>query len=148
MQTMLTELCAELKNYFLRNRDADIHVGGYSIQDGALTDVDFLADGQYFRVAGSIFNDGVYQYPTNSLNDEDFVGAIWAMAVPPAVVALAAEIEDWQTKNADTLNSPYTSESFGGYSYSKGSSATGAGGYTWKDHFSARLRQYRRISVL
>lgn len=148
MQMMLTELCAEMKNYFLCNREADIHVGDYVIENGALQDVDFLQNGQYFRIAGSIFNDGVYQYPTNELSDEAFTGAIWAMAVPPAVVALAAEIEEWQTKNADVLNSPYTSESFGGYSYSKGSSTTGAGGYTWKDHFSARLTKYRRISVL
>lgn len=148
MSRMLTELCAELKNYFLKNREQDIHVGGYEIVDGALQDADFLQDGQYFRIAGSIFNDGVYQYPADDLQDEAFTGAIWAMAVPPVVIALATEIDEWNTKNADTLNSPYQSESFGGYSYSKGSSGSGTGGYTWKDHFAARLAKWRRIQVL
>lgn len=144
MQMMLTELCAELKNYFLRNRAADIHVGGFVIENGVLTDVDFLADGQFFRIAGSIFNDGVYQYPTDDLNDEAFTGAVWAMAVPPDVVALAAEIEDWQTKNADVLNSPYTSESLtGAYSYTIDPNNT-----EWINHFASKLRRYRRISVL
>lgn len=33
---MLTELCAELKNYFLRDIDADIHYGEYTISGGSI----------------------------------------------------------------------------------------------------------------
>lgn len=146
---MLTELCAELKNYFLRDPDQDIHDGEYSISGGSI-DLSFLIDGQYFRIVGSVLNDGVYQYPVSDLQDEVFTGAIWAMAVPPAVVALAGEIDAWNTANADALASPYTSESFGGYSYTK--ATTGGvgtnGAFTWQDQFAARLAKWRRLSVL
>lgn len=146
---MLTELCAELKNYFLRDREADIHYGEYTISGGSI-DLPFLLNGQYFRIVGSVLNDGVYQYPTSDLTDEEFTGAVWAMAVPPAVIALVADIEAWNTANAEALASPYTSESFGGYSYTKasGSSNNGSGGYTWRDQFASRLAKYRRLSVL
>ena len=146
---MLTELCAELKNYFLRDRNADIHYGEYTISGGSI-DLPFLLDGQYFRIVGSVLNDGVYQYPAFGLADEEFSGAVWAMAVPPSVIALAADIEAWNTANADALASPYTSESFGGYSYTKasGESFNGSGAYTWRDQFASRLAKYRRLSVL
>ena len=146
---MLTELCAELKNYFLRDREADIHYGEYTISGGSI-DLPFLLDGQYFRIVGSVLNDGVYQYPVSDLADEEFSGAVWAMAVPPAVIALSAEIEAWNAKNAETLASPYTSESFGGYSYTKasGASSSGSGAFTWRDQFASRLAKYRRLSAL
>lgn len=146
---MLTELCAELKNYFLRNRNEDIHYGSYTISGGSIV-LPFLIDGQYFRIVGSALNDGVYQYPVSNLADEEFSGAVWAMAVPPVVIALAADIEAWNAKNAEALASPYTSESFGGYSYTKasGTSSNGGGGYTWKDQFASRLAKWRRLSVL
>ena len=146
---MLEELCAELKNYFLRDRNEDIHYGEYTISSGSI-DLPFLLDGQYFRIVGSVLNDGVYQYPVSDLADETFTGAVWAMAVPPAAVALAAEIEEWNEKNADIINSPFSSESFGGYSYSK--SAVYAGGESqimnWKVQFASRLNKWRRLSVL
>lgn len=145
---MLTELCAELKNYFLRDRDADIHYGEYTISGGSI-DLPFLLDGQYFRIVGSVLNDGVYQYPASDLTDEMFSGAVWAMAVPPAVIALSAEIDGWNTANADALASPYTSESFGGYSYSlKSGSSNGGASLTWRDQFASRLAKWRRLSVL
>lgn len=144
---MLTELCAELKNYFLRDQSRDIHSGTFDISEGSI-ELPFLIDGQYFRIVGSILNDGVYCYPAYNLADETFTGAIWAMAVPPAVVSLADEIENWTSANAETLNSPYTSESFGGYSYSKASGTNGSGAYSWRDHFASRLSKWRRLSVL
>lgn len=145
---MLTELCAELRNYFLRDREADIHYGEYTISGGSI-DLPFLLDGQYFRIVGSVLNDGVYQYPANGLADETFTGAVWAMAVPPTVIALAAEIEAWTTNNADALANPYTSESFGGYSYTKASGNSASGGaYSWKDQFASSLSKWRRLSVL
>ena len=52
---MLTELCQELKNWFER----EIHVGTFTIEGGQLTDCSFLQDGQYYRIIGSVFNDGV-----------------------------------------------------------------------------------------
>lgn len=148
---MLTELCHELKNYFLRNREGDKHAGTFTISEGVIEPLSFLQEGQYYRIVGSVFNDGVHCYgvsdATDTLVDETFEGAVWAMAVPPAVVALASEIETWLTDNAEAVNSPYQSESFGGYSYSKGTSSSGAGGYTWVDQFESRMANWRRIHL-
>lgn len=143
---MLSEIFAYLKNYFVA--DGDIRTGRYHISNGKIEPLDFLKDGQYFRIVGSALNDGVYKYGEETLIDEDFDGAVWAMRVPADFVILASEIVAWCDKNADTLNSPYQSESFGGYSYSKGNSASGTGAYGWQDQFAARLNPYRRLSVL
>ena len=137
---MLTELCAELHNYFLRDSDKDIHAGEYTISGGSL-ELPFLVSGQYFRIVGSALNDGVYKYPTSELSDESFNGTIWAMAVPPAVIALSSEIDAWCSDNASAINSPYTAESFGAYSYSK----SGAGTISWQGQFADKLRPYRRL---
>ena len=140
---MLTELCAELKNYFLRDREADIHYGEYTISGGSI-DLPFLLDGQYFRIVGSVLNDGVYQYPTDSLANEVFTGAVWSMAVPPHVVELSARIDEWSEKNKDSVESVYQSESFGGYSYSKAEGANG-GFAGWRDVFRSELNKYRKL---
>lgn len=146
---MLTELCAELKNYFLRDGLKDIHPGEYTISNGSI-DLPFLLNNQYYRIVGSVFNDGVHKYGDTHdvLTDETFVGAVWAMALPLSVIALSNEIDAWNTQNADILSSPYTSESFGGYSYSKASGVSGGGAFTWKDQFASRLSKWRRLSVL
>ena len=142
---MLTELCQEIKNWF----DVDRVFDTFTIEGGELS-LPFLQDGQYFRIVGSVFNDGVYQYPASGLTDETFDGAVWAMAVPPAVIALAEEISAWQEKygGADSAAmSPFQSESFGGYSYSKGS-GSGSGGTdagSWQSAFASRLNLWRKI---
>lgn len=148
----LTEICAYLKNYFLHNHEADIHSGEYVIAHGSLESPSFLKDGQYYRIVGSALNDGVHQYGdrTDVLRDETFKGAIWAMSVPPTVVALAAEIANWQNKygTADSVAmSPYTSETVGSYSVSKGGSGSTNGGapITWQKVFAARLRPWRKL---
>lgn len=145
----LTELCQEIRNYFIRSSD-DIHTGKFTISGGRLQGVNFLLNGQYFRIVGSVLNDGVWQYPAEGLKDESFSGAVWAMAVPPAVIALAAEIDKWLADNAAVINSPYQSESFGPYSYSLKSGNSGATGstITWQGQFAKRLNAWRRISVL
>jgi hypothetical protein len=129
------------------------YYGTFSFQNGQLVSSEVsLKDGQYFRVIGSTFNDGVHTFPHDeSLVDEDFTGSIWAMAVPPAVIALASEIEEWQNKYGgvdSTLMSPYNSESFGGYSYSKSGGGSGDGtslAGTWQGAFASRLNRWRKI---
>ena len=49
--------------------------------------------------------------------------------------------------------SPFTSETLGAYSYSKGSSGnyasgSGNGGTSWKDVYASRLHRYRRARIL
>lgn len=140
---MLEQVLTHLHNWF----QVDIYSGTYTIQDGGIS-LPFLRDGQYFRICGSIFNDGLHRYGPEMelLQDESFDGAVWALAVPKAVVELAGEIAAWQEKYGAVVDSPYTSESFGGYSYSKASGAgdsTGSGG--WRAAFRARLNQYRKL---
>lgn len=149
---MLTEICAEIRNYFLRRYD-DIHVGTFTISGGEIEALPFLQNGQYFRIVGSVFNDGVWKYgEIAEMHDEVFTGSVWAMAVPPAVIALDSEIDEWVANNAEVLSSPYQSESFGGYSYSKSSGRStqngNLGAYTWQDQFASKLNKYRRVSVL
>lgn len=139
---MLTELCGVLRNWFETDRIS----GTYTVENGSIT-LSFLQNGQFFRVVGSVFNDGVHQYPDYAMADETFDGSIWPMSVPPALICLGEEIKAWQEKNGDIAASPYTSESFGGYSYSKSTSgsATGAGVVTWQSVFKSRLNQWRKI---
>ena len=147
---MLTKLCNELNNWF----DVDQIFGDFTISNGEITGVSgVLQNDQYFRIVGSVFNDGVYQYPTNSLKDEEFNGAVWAMAVPPSVVALATEIEGWLDKYGgidSQAMSPFQSESFGGYSYTKKSGSNSNSGAdtklgTWQGAFAADLNKWRKI---
>lgn len=139
---MLAEVCAEIKNWF----HTAIIVGDFTIADGTIDLSDLLQPGQYFRIVGSVFNDGVYQYPADGLTDESFSGAIWAMAVPPAVIELSTEIGEWVGKYADVMNSPYASESVPNYSYStKASSGAGGNGATWQSVFAPRLNRWRKI---
>ena len=140
---MLTEVCAEIRNYFVK----DIHNGTFEIVGGKITPLDFIQENQYFRIVGSVFNDGVYKNTTDlKLTDEIFSGSVWAMAVPPSVVALAEEIKKYNESD-EAKPSAYTSESFGGYSYSKATDENGVP-LTWQKVFANRLNKYRRISVL
>ena len=138
---MLTEICAELRNWFVVPNG--VHIQTYTISGGSIAPLDFLQDGQYFRIVGSVFNDGVYQYPATSLTDEVFDGAVWSMAVPPAVIDLAAEIEEYNKSDAGKA-SPYTSESFGGYSYTKATDESGAP-ISWQKAFASRLNKWRKL---
>lgn len=144
MEKMLTEICEYCHNYFWKEK----RIVSLTIVDGTF-DVDFLKDGQYFRILGSDLNDGVYVYPASGMRDEEFEGEIWSMVVPQAVIDLASDIEAWLEKYSSLDSeamSPYTSESFGNYSYSKGSSSgSSAVGADWQSAFKARLNPYRKL---
>ena len=121
-----------------------IYSGTFTIKDGGIT-LPFLADGQYFRICGSVFNDGLHQYNVLDLVDETFNGTIWALAIPKAVIELADEIGKWQEKNGEAASSPFSSESFGGYSYSKSTDAETGGAVTWQSAFKQQLSAWRKI---
>lgn len=140
---VLSELCQELKNWFCG--DDDIHADTYTITDGALS-LPFLIDGQYFRIVGSVLNDGVYMYDSAlQLQDETFTGTVWAMRIPQSVVDLATEIDAWIQKNGEAVASPYQSESWGGYSYSLKSGGTESGSVSWKSVFGGSLNRWRKL---
>lgn len=148
---MLNELCGYLRNYFDKKR----YFGDFTISGGAISgSVDLnLLENQYIRIVGSVLNDGVYQYPSDlvKLEDESFNGSVWALAIPKEVIALDAEIDAWRAKYEavdGAAMSPFSAESFGGYSYQKSNNNTegssgGLGG--WQNAFASRLSQWRKI---
>lgn len=138
---MIDDLCKELNNWF----DVKRIFGTFTIADGSLA-IDGVQDGQYIRIWDSVFNDGTYKYPVTDLKDETFTGVIWLLAIPQEVITLSDEIDKWVSEYAEELRSPYQSESFGGYSYSKSSAQGSDGtGITWIDVFADQLKKWRKI---
>lgn len=132
---MLETVLMYLNNWFAVGRYDDT----YTIEDSGIT-LPFLANGQYFRIVGSLFNDGVYQYPAE-LTDETFDGSVWALAIPKSLLSTVEEITAWTAKNGD--GGAYTSESFGGYSYSKATNSKGVA-VGWRDVFAAQLAPWKK----
>ena len=139
---MLEQVLMNIRNWFPVK--GGIYSGTFNIKDGGIA-LPFLANGQYFRICGSVFNDGLHQYPEDDLVDETFNGTIWALAIPKAVIELADEIGKWQEKNGEAASSPFSSESFGGYSYSKATDAETGGAVTWQSAFKKQLSAWRKI---
>lgn len=143
MNEILEEVCGWLHNWFLV--PGGVHIETYTVEDNTLT-LPFLQDGQYYRIIGSVFNDGLHKYGEADLADETFHGAVWELVIPPTLISIAEEIGAWNTANAAALTSPYQSESFGGYSYSMGGRSDGnTTRTTWRDVFGARLARWRKI---
>lgn len=154
---MLTELCQYLKNWF----ELDQMSGEVTITDGTITVVSdslifggrvpTIQTGQYIHIEGSVFNNGVFQYGEDQLTDETFNGTVWLMGVPQAIIDLDAEISAWRQKYESVSSpamSPFNSESFKGYSYSKGTVSSGAGAESalgWQNVFGPRLAPWRKI---
>lgn len=151
---MLEEVCRYLNNWF----DVERLIGEFTILDGEIIEESFheaIQSGQYFRVVGSVFNDGVYQFSTTFElpQDERFDGGVWLMSIPQSFLDLVKEIEEWQAKYGgidSQAMSPYTSESFGGYSYTKSNgSADGSttSSNAWQSAFQSRLSKWRKIKI-
>ena len=155
---MLTQVCEYLNNYFVMSSQT----GDFTIAGGSIVGADFLKEGQRFLISGSVLNDGIYTWRAAGIrNDDDtagaglsgetFTGAICGLAVPPQLLSLTAEITTWVGKYGDVINSPYQSESFGGYSYTRASaekSAGGSGAAGWQDVFASRLKRWKKVAIL
>ena len=154
---MLQNVCEHIHNYFIK----DVLEGSFEIADAMISLP--LIEGQRFLIRGSVLNDGMYTYHETWIgNDDDsevvglqaesFAGTISALAVPPAVIALAGEIKAWVDKFGDQVNSPYQSESvLGVYSYQlKGSAQSGGSQQpvTWQSIFADRLNRWRKVSFI
>ncbi len=149
-ENTIFRVCSYLRNWFDRNQPH--YSGTVTITNGALSETYGLKAGQYFRIVGSSINDGVYKYPVTTLNDETFNGSIIGMSIPLPVLEIMKKIEAWETKYADVNGvnmSPFNSESFGGYSYSKSSGGAGDStkdkSGTWQGAFGAELQPWRKI---
>ena len=153
---MLNQICENICNYFIQNR----YEGRFDIADGMISLP--LLNGQRFLIQGSALNDGMFTYHDTGiksdddtelavgLQDETFTGTICALAVPPAVIALSADVKAWVDANGEIINTPYTSENvLGVYGYTKASGGTGAGGsVSWQDVFKDQLKRWRKVAFL
>lgn len=148
---MLTEFFQYLKNWFYGEQPR--YDGEFTIVNGQLNIADNIMLGQYYRIFGSVLNDGVYLHDgKESLHAETFDGTVRLMAVPPEVQGLISDIQAWITKYGGVDSeamSPFASESFGGYSYSKGqvgnNSGAGSGSASWQSAFASRLSLWKKV---
>lgn len=136
---MLEKILSYLNNDF-RVSDKEPETKTYAIENGTLG-LDNVREGQYVRIFGSAFNDGIYRYPLERLVDETFTGCVIPLAIPRVILTLAEEIETWSEKNQPTV---FTSESFGGYAYSKATKANGTAA-GWREVFADDLKPYKKM---
>lgn len=149
---ILEDVLWHIHNWFERS---SLIVHDCEVTDGLLpaSVSDHVPDGAWYRIEGSFFNDGLHKMPS-ALMDETFTGKITVCAIPPALLRVVERIQQYEIDTAEAVQkartSPYTSESFGGYSYSlKGSSVSqnGSGDLTgWKAEFMSDLNPWRKIS--
>ena len=145
---MIDDVCAYLHNYF--DRDLPKYFGVIEISGGQLVGFsDRLQNGQYFRIVGSVFNDGVYQYPATGLTDETVEhGAIWGMAIPKEFLDLCEGIAQWDEDNGKAVASPYQSESFHSYSrtmYNGGGTTRETDKTAWQGAYASKLSRWRKV---
>ena len=150
---MIEEICDAINNDF--TDPATALRGAFRVRDGRL-DLAGVPDGQYVRVRGSAFNDGIRRCPLVGLTDETFEGEVLPMRPPKAFMKLVAEIEAWVERFGDAAVSPFAEEDYGRYRYKKAQSVrTAAGGKasawetrqpSWQSVYGDRLRRWRRLS--
>lgn len=155
---MLEQLLTYLRNWFrVRDNVDGKHHGTYTVENGGI-ELPFLQNGQYFRIIGSVFSDGLYIYGETILDedrneveliDETFTGSIWALAIPKIILKTSKEMEEVVAQvtkiTGQIVENPYTSESFGGYSYSKDASGQLAALTAQRDEIKQRLIRWRKI---
>lgn len=146
MLNTIDTLCSELHNYFDDKRIID----DYTIENGRLSLL-FLVDGQYYRIVGSKFNDGVHVYhdpalenDPDVLTDEEFHGGIWPMSLPKSFILLCEKVKEYMTSDA-AKPSPYLSENISGfYSYTKANAKDAE----WQTVFKSELDRFRKVANL
>ena len=149
---ILEEVLGSIHNFFIRGT---IGVSGCSIEGATLPASVSIPNGAWYRIRGSVLNDGMHLHPAYDLNDETFDGEIDVCAVPTPLLSIVEEIQDYneaaRAATAKVAASPYQSESFGGYSYtlkqsSASASSASAGAVGWQAEFLPRLRQWRKLA--
>lgn len=148
---ILEDVLWHIHNWFVRD---SMTVSGCEISEGALpaSVTSSLMPTQWYRITGSVLNDGLHQHPADDLTDETFDGTIDTLVIPRPLLRVVEEIADWIDDYDEgmrkAMRSPYQSESFDGYSYTnKAASASnsGSGGLTgWQAEFAARLNPWRK----
>lgn len=146
---ILEDVLCHIHNWFERDT---IGSSSLRIEDGTLpaSISSKLLPRQWYRIEGSVLNDGLHQHPADDLTDETFTGTVTTLAIPRPLLRVAEEIEAWQDANGNAVDGPYASESFDGYSYSlksDGGANSGSGGLSgWRLAFRDRLNPWRKMS--
>lgn len=136
----------EYLNVFRYGRDDNLikcrYSGYFRIENGTIINLPAdINDGLYIAIRGSDLNDGAYQMPYNALIDEEFCGCVYVIRNNTAFMRIVDEITEWVQKNTP---SAYASESFGGYSYTRASTSSGAAA-SWKQAFAERLKPWKKV---
>ncbi len=141
----VADVMRQCNNYF----ETGYRATNYSISGGVISPNDVLRPGMWIHISGSFFWDGVWKIgegwklegAKDDAPDDAFYGKIYFLAPPHEFLILCEEIATYTQKSAV---SPYQSETFGEYSYTK---ATGKNGgiLSWQEAFADRLRPYRRM---
>lgn len=142
----MEEILRQINNYFYSFKET----GNFKIVESSIVGLKApYRTGQFIKVQGSLFNDGIYKVDSADSNlriqgliDEEFEGVIYSMNVPRAIEELEVKIKEFKSKDVKTN---IVSESIpGGYSYSK---ATGKAGVPagWQSVFAEDLRPYKKM---
>lgn len=138
---MLETVLNHLHNWFPVTGAA--RAGTFIIVSGKIK-LDHVLEGQYYKIEGSVFNDGLHKYGDESdvLMEETFTGRIIPLAIPKTVIKLADEIKAWCESNPA---SDKISESFDGYSYTRGTDGNGGASGGWQAAFRSRLNAWKKV---
>ena len=134
---MIQQIMRHLNNFFVSGQSS----GHFSISGNVLD----VPESGFVYISGSFQHDGVWKIcdglmldTPSGLPDEDFTVTVYFCSPPADFLQLCEEIRQYEEKNPVGA---YQGESFGGYSYNRGSSA----GQGWQAAFSARLNPFRRM---
>lgn len=144
---LLEEVLSHIHNWFkVSEKSTSVEIADGALPESIASD---MLEGQFYRIQGSLLNDGLHRHVANDLEDETFDGTVAYLAIPRPLLYIVFDIQAWNDKNGEAVSGPYASESFGGYSYTlkTDSSASGAsGGLTgWRLAFRERLNPWRKM---
>lgn len=139
MAVTVADVMRQCRNFF-ETGWAD---GTFDISGNALPEFE---DG-FIYISGSRYHDGVWYVSGGYLTgrdvggipDESFTGRVWVLSPPLDFLDTVKAIQEYDEKNPVGA---YQSESFGGYSYTRGGNGNGGG---WRETFADALTPYRRM---
>lgn len=141
MAISMEHMMRRVRNYFQRGYVE----GAFDVTGNVLTPA---PSAPWVAIRGSMYHDGVYQCCSGYLQgmpegkpDENFTGVVWLLHPPDDFVALHEAINAYDAQNPVGA---MHSETFGDYSYTRGSDGSG-GVKAWDDAFAPQLTPYRRM---
>lgn len=142
MAVSVAAVMRQINNYFEVGRmDGVFAISGNTLSPAPPT--------SWCCIKDSLTHDGVWEIADGNLQrvpdtstDEQFTGRVWLLRPPADFLSLCEEISAYDDKNPVGA---YTSESFGGYSYTRKGSTGANGSTSWLAVFEERLYPYRHM---